>query len=320
MRVARKGMFYLPNGSVLTMAMAQLGQALVSNTAQTDQTSPAWVGAEAVEPLLLLRLDQSSEEDYNEALYALASRLEVAAPSTYYIKALMDAHNGNPSTLKLDTLLPILATSQVRAGHLVSSSIAFKILIGASKKTLLDPKLVLRLLFMHPQRDQRSLDPRRTYCPFDVTQSSQLLGCLLADPVACLRALKEYSRAQPFFSVDLVVKETALIELLTTSQVKTSVLPNDYNSFVHLWSDLFLTQDTNFHTLFFALGDTVVSKMMNERVTAKLKTLFQGFMMAYYSCYSRTGNGPTRWSQFKTHALKKLRNKKAVQQIVSAIG
>ena len=320
LRVARKGMMYLPPGTVYSTAMSQLGQALISSPSESDQVTPASIGAEAIEPLLLLRLDQSPEEDYNEALYSLAKKLEVAAPATYYIRALMDAHNGNPSSLKLDTLLPILATSQVRAGHLVSSSIAFKILIGASNKTLLDPKLVLRLLYLHPQRDQRSLDPRRTYCPFDVTQSSQLLECILADSPGCLRAFKEYNRSQPFFSVELLVKEQSLVELLTTSQVKCSIVPADSNSFLQLWTDLFLTQDATFLTLFQALGDTVVMKMMNERVTPKLKTLFNGFMIVYYNSHSKTGSGPARWSIFKASAMRKLKSKKPVQQIVSSFG
>lgn len=60
-------MLCMPDGSVLTMAMAQLGQALVSNPAQADQMSPACMGAEAVELLSLRRLDQPPDEYHYQA-------------------------------------------------------------------------------------------------------------------------------------------------------------------------------------------------------------------------------------------------------------
>ena len=317
----RRGMLYISGSSVLGAAIGMLGEVLVNAPplrAQAINSRPLLTGAEAVEVLLLERLNDHIPSDgmSERSFYALARSMERASSNTYYIRSLLDIHLGVTTAGKLETLIPILASARGREGYIDVTKISFFLLMAAYRSTRPDAKLVLKLLFFNPQDG-----PGNSRCHFFEDQCTQLVAQLLSDVASLLRAFCDYNPGLPFISVHGIAKHAQLMNLITINLPisKCGIIPQDYVRLVPIWKDLFFTQNANFITSFQHLGESVVSKMATERVSPKLKESFTQFLTHYKSCHMITEKGAQIWARFKIRACNMVKTKKTIQAVINSV-
>jgi hypothetical protein len=77
------------------------------------------------------------------------------------------------------------------------------------------------------------------------------------------------------------------------------VLPSSYNRLVDVWKGLVGTGDATFCELLCEIGMAVGRRMLQARVTQKVKDAFRLFMVDLKACLSKCVLGLARWTTFK---------------------
>jgi hypothetical protein len=67
------------------------------------------------------------------------------------------------------------------------------------------------------------------------------------------------------------------------------------------------------------IGLAVVRRMLQARVTQKVKEIFRSFMVDLKNSLEKCAVGLARWTAFKINSLKLLNSKKPVQAIMKTI-
>ena len=328
---SKKGMLWLPKGPALALAMTLLGDAIQNAPPVGDRSIWAGTtGAECVEYLLLKRMSDIPRSNpfplAENSLYLLASRLEIIDPAMDYVKSLFKFSKST----NLETLLTILASAAGRKGADHVASIACGIIQQALRVPTTEYRVVLRLLFTFPLKNGTTVGtgtgaipgtgPGSTpTCPFNAAQCTELLGIILGSKVKLIRSLSEYNPAVPFLSANLLVRNASIMTAITVGLPVSSdrLVPQDYVSLVPLWCDLAATQDPSFLNLLILLGDQVVSRLTNERVTAKIKESFAAFFKHLSRSCKKNFSVATKWSAFMARTNKALKTKKTIHSILA---
>ena len=341
--ISPKGMFYIPSGLQLDRAMEMLGNVLSSappviipssnvvftmtrsNNSNNDHHNLLNI-IDVIEPLLLERLNNDIILPIGmreKCFYNIALKLGQIQPNTYYIRSLMESESCFSNLFNIETIGVLLNISQSREGKNFSCEIIIKILKDAMKNSTVEACIIIKILFSYPSQYPSIRGYSGPFCPFTTEQSTELFNILINDVNGCLRSFYDFNPLIPLFSISLIVKNVKLMELITTKVPLNNqrTLPLDYTRLIVVWGELYLTSNLLFLQLFYTMGETVVQRMVTERINPRMKETFEDFLGKFKSIILSQvdGGGLLKWSKFKQYASKSLKNKKSVLQIVTSL-